>query len=57
MSSPAVIDAAVLNCGFKNKPNRNTLVSVSLPSAVFLGTNDLKNFVGLVGSDRFSKAV
>ena len=50
------MDAAVLNCGFKYKPNLNALVSVSFPSSVFLGTNDLKNFVGLVGSDRFSKA-
>ena len=57
MSSPAVIEAAVLNCGFRYKPKRNTLVSVSFPSSVFLGTNDLKNFVGLLGSDRFSKAL
>ena len=57
MSSPAVIDAAVLKLGLRYKPNLKALVSVSLPSSVFLGTNDLKNFVGFLGSDKFSKAV
>jgi len=52
MSSPAVIDADVLNDGFKNKPNLKALVSLSFPSSVFLGKKDLKNFTGGFGSVR-----
>ena len=55
MSSPCVNEAAVLNCGFKNKPNLNKLVSfVSLPlKASIIG---LIYFTGFLGSPILSNA-